>query len=249
VTSNHTTRLILLAAGFVLVPSLAMAQAKPERVVLGINETYQAGTSEVSSTVGFTANLEKGTFAYQFPVKQGPAIDVSGRIRLFNNFGLGVAYTSFSASGTTAITGQVPHPFFFSQMRSIAGQASLDREETALHVRATFSSSPGKKLQFTVFGGAAFFTVKQGLVDRVSYTESYPYDTAAFGTATTHQESLSKMGFGAGADVAYYFTKNVGIGAVASIAKATIDATASDSSTVSINVGGSSMGLGLRLRF
>lgn len=234
----------------VALPDQAFGQAASnERIVIGISGAYQAGTSDVSSTVGFTANAEHTTFTYKFPVKPGPAVDVMGRIRLIKNLGIGVAYTSFSANGTADITSQIPHPFFFNQPRSIAGQASLDRKETAFHIRATISSAPGRKLQFTAFAGPTFFTVTQGLVDSVAYADSYPYDTAAFSSATTKQVSQSKTSFGAGADVAYFFSKNIGIGAVASVAKTTMSAKAADDSAVSIDVGGTSFGVGLRLRF
>ncbi len=230
-------------------PAHAFGQTVNERVVISVNGAYQTGTSDVSSTVGFTANAEQTTFAYKFAVKPGPALDVMGRIRLIRTLGIGVAYTSFSANGPADITSQIPHPFFFNQPRNIAGQASLDRKETALHVRATISSAPGRRLQFTVFAGPVFFSMKQDLVSSVAYTDAYPYDTATFASAATKQVSQSKTGFGAGVDVAYYFSKNIGVGAVASIARATISAMAADNSAVSIDVGGTTFGVGLRVRF
>ena len=250
------TRLLprLIAVSSCIIPlfcavSLAHAQAASDRVVIGANAAYQAGTSDVSNTVSFTANAERASFSSKFPVKPGPAFDVSGRIRVVKNFGIGIAYTSFSASGSADVTAQIPHPFFFNQPRNITGQSSLERKETAIHVRATISSRPGPKFQITAFAGPTFFSLKQGLIDGVSYTDAYPYDTATFTSATVKQISQSKTGFGAGVDLAYYFSRNLGIGATASIAKTTITATASDNSTVSINVGGTIAGIGLRLRF
>ncbi len=227
----------------------AQAQALSERVVISVSGASVTGTSEITSTVAFTANAEKGSYSYRFPVKPKPFGEVSARIRLIKNFGVSVGYTSVSANGTAEITGQIPHPFFFNQLRPITGQASLEHTETAVHVRATLSSAPGKKLQFSVSAGPTFFSVKQGLVDSVSWTDSYPYDTATFASAATKQVSQSATGFGAGADVAYYFSKHLGIGASASVAKATVSGTASDNSVVSIDVGGTSLGFGVRLRF
>jgi len=91
--------------------------------------------------------------------------------------------------------------------------------------------------------------VKQDLVASVTYTDAYPYDTAAFGVATTTQVSKSKTGFAAGADVSYFFAKSVGIGASVAVVKATISAAASDGSTVNLNAGGTQVGAGLRFRF
>ena len=248
-TLGHVVISAAVVTSLAALPSAALGQTAKERVVVGINASYQTGTTEVSSSVGLTANAEHGTFSYKFPVKPKASADGSVRVRVIKNIGISVAYTNVSASGTAEISGQIPHPFSFNQLRNISGQTSLNRTETAFHVRATLSSAPGKKLQFTVSAGPTFFTMKQGLVDSVAWTDSYPYDTAVFSSATTKQVSQSVTGFGAGADVAYYFSKNVGIGATASVAKATVSATAADSSAVSLNVGGTYVGLGVRLRF
>ena len=118
-----------------------------------------------------------------------------------------------------------------------------------MHIRATLSSAPGGKFQFSAFVGPSFFSVNQGLVDSVSWTDSYPYDTASFTKATTSTFSASKVGFEGGADVAYYFSRNIGIGLMAAVAKAEVSGTNSDKTTISVSVGGSTVGAGLRLRF
>jgi len=246
---NSTVLVLLGLACALLSVRTAFAQAPTERVAISINGSYQAGTSDVSSTVGFEANAERGSYSYTFPVTPGPAFDVAARIRVRKNVGVGVAFTSFSASGAADITGQVPHPFHFNQLRDISGTTPMDRKETAFHIRATINSTPGKNLQYTVFVGPVLFSIKQDLVENVSYSDSYPYDLAAFSSASVRQISQSKMGFGAGADVAYYFSKNAGIGAVATVAKANFSVKASDDSSVSLSAGGTSIGIGLRLRF
>ena len=250
--SRYRTSSVLSVAGAVfalLTPSAVAAQTVPERVALSANGTYQGGASSVSSTVALTANSESGSFSSAFRVKAGPGLDVSGRVRIFRNVSLGVGYTSFTANGTADVNGQIPHPFYFNRARTIAGQASLTHAETAVHVRLVIASAPGKKLQFTAFAGPVFFSMKQGLVDSVSYTDAYPFDTATFKSAVTREASQSKTALGGGVDVAYYFTKNIGIGVMASVATATFSLAASDSSAVSVSAGGTTFGGGLRVRF
>lgn len=240
---------------FLLLPATAFAQKpkaaapKNDRGTIYVNGAYQAGTSEVQGTVGFTANLEKGSFTSKAPVKEGPALDAGARVRVWKYVSVGVAFTSFSANGNATITGQVPHPFFFNTPRSIEGTTASERKETAVHVRAVFTSAPGRKLQFTGFAGPAFFSVTQTLVDKANYSDAYPFDTATFTSATTRRVSKSKTGIGAGADVAYYFTKNLGVGLSATYAKVSFDLKAVDESAVSINAGGALVGVGVRIRF
>jgi hypothetical protein len=239
----------LAACAAALIASPASAQTAPERVVISVSGIQQSGTSTVTSTVAFTANAESATFSSTFPVKSGPGFDAGVRIAVRGPLGISLAASQFSASGNADVTAKIPHPFFFNQARSIAGTVGMKREETAVRVALVLSSAPGRKLQASAFAGPAFFTVKQDLVASVTYTDAYPYDTAAFGGATTTQVSKSKTGFAAGADVSYFFAKSVGIGASVAVVKATISASASDGSTVNVNAGGTQVGAGLRFRF
>lgn len=220
-----------------------------ERVVVSVNGIQQTGTSAVDSTVSFTANAETATFTSHFPVKAGPGFDAGIRLRLRGAFGIGAAISQFSATGTADISAKIPHPFFFNQPRSISGSAGMTRDETVVRVSLVVASAPGKKLQFSAFAGPAFFSVKQDLVDSVTYTDAYPYDTATFGQAATRKVSLSKVGFAAGGDVAYFFSSRIGLGVSAVVASTTINTKASDSSSLDISAGGTQIGAGLRLRF
>ena len=235
------------AAGFAQTPKTA--PAKSEHGAVYINYGYLSGTKDVQSAVSFPSNVETGTFTSQFRLKPGAALDAGGRVRVWKRLSVGVAFTSFSANRDASVTGQIPHPFFFRTPRSIEGTAAIERKETAVHVRAVVTSAPGRKIQFTGFAGPAFFSVKQTLVDKVNYSEAYPFDSATFTSATTRRVSKSKTGIGVGADVAYYFMKHIGVGLSATYSKITFDLKAVDDSPVSISAGGAIAGLGLRIRF
>ena len=246
-----TVGFAIAATLLLITPAAAQTKAntKPARVVLSVNGIYQTGTSDVTSTVSFPANAETATFTSTFPVAAGTGFDAGARVTLRGAFGVGVAGTKFSAAGDADVTAKIPHPFFFSQPRSIAGTAALTRDETTVRIELVFHSAPGKKLQFTGYVGPTYFSVKQDLVDAVTYTDAYPYDTATFGHAATKQASTSKWGFAGGADVSYYFTKSIGVGAMVTIAKASMSVKASDGSPVDLTAGGTQAGGGLRLRF
>jgi len=101
----------------------------------------------------------------------------------------------------------------------------------------------------TVFGGPSFFKVKQGIVTDFTYTDSYPYDQATFGAATTTAGNGSKIGFNAGGDVAFFFTKQFGIGATMQFARSNVELPAAAGGTQKLHAGGGQAGAGLRLRF
>ena len=107
----------------------------------------------------------------------------------------------------------------------------------------------GTRFQVMVFGGPSFFQVKQGVATDFTYTDSYPYDEAQFGNATTTNASVSKVGFNAGGDLAFFFTRNVGVGATMQFSGTSVKLPGALGSTQEVKVGGGQAGVGLRLRF
>ena len=145
---------------------------------------------------------------------------------------------------------RIPHPFFYDRPRSIAGSATgLTRRETALHLQLRwFVPMPGQ-VGLSVFGGPTFFNVTQDLVTAVDFSHSYPFDEASFTGASTEEQSASAVGYHVGADVGFFFTSTVGIGALVRFSRASVDLMSEGDRTVSIETGGFQAGGGLRLRF
>ena len=233
----------------VVLPSTTLAQTKDARFTVGVDGAYRASASDISSTFAVTTNQEAGSESWTLPVKARVMVDVSARVRVGRSLGVSAGYSALSNDGTAAVTARVPHPFFFNQPRTISGEAALQHRERVVHLRVVLSSAANKKLQVSASAGPAFFSATQGLVDNVTYSETYPYDTAKFTGTVTRLVSTSAVGIGGGVDVAYYVSKNIGLGAIASFATATLTAKAADDSDVKVTLGGSSVGVGLRLRF
>ena len=107
----------------------------------------------------------------------------------------------------------------------------------------------GRRLQVMVFGGPSFFPVKQGVVTEIAYADDYPYDEARFVQAETTSVNASSIGFNAGADLAFFFTRQLGVGMVAQLSRGTVDLPSAGGGTRSVKAGGMLAGGGLRLRF
>lgn len=249
---------LIAVCALCIVPAVAFAQTstpkKPaastsERAAIYVNGGYQSASGDVLNAVTFASNLETARFTSTFPVKPRPAFDLGARVRVWKRVSVGVGYTTFSASGDATFTGQTPHPFFFNRPRNLEGTLSMEREEAVVHVRAVVTSPAGRKLQYSGYIGPAMFTVKQTLVDKINYSDVYPFDTVTFTGAVTRRVSKSKTGVGIGGDIAYYFMTHLGVGLSASYSQVEFDLRAADDSAVSIRAGGPMIGLGLRIRF
>jgi|RhiMethySRZTD1v2_1073278.scaffolds.fasta_scaffold507100_1 opacity protein-like surface antigen len=241
----------IAAVAFVLMGMPTSAQTgDPFRGFVSINGGYQASSTDFRDSVVFTEFVEQGSVDSSYTVKSGPQLDISGGARVWRSLGIGVGVTRFSKSGAVSVAGKIPHPFFFNQARSVEGEAGgLTREELAVHIQAMAIVPGGERLSLAVFAGPSFFDVKQAIVQRLQYSQQYPYDTATFSGVETDTPSESTIGFNAGADVGYFFSRNVGIGGVIRFTRASVDFTSIDGQTVSVDAGGVQAGAGLRLRF
>jgi hypothetical protein len=212
-----------------------------------LNGVYQSGTPAFSEAFSYTEYVEKTTIETEYPTEKGPAFDGGGAVRLWRNLAVGVNVSLAKRSTDGSVTGAIPHPFYFNAARPISGTTAIERTENAVHVQALWVIPAGRRLLIALGGGPSFFSVKQSLVESVTYSESYPYDTATFASASVAQPSASAVGFGGSVDVGYYFSHYVGIGGFVRYARATVGLPTHDS-TLSLDAGGFEAGLGLRLR-
>lgn len=230
----------------------ARPAARPtERIFVSINGAYQVAGDDFAEDVTFTRYSETGRFSTDYDVKSGPAFNISAGGTVWRNLAIGVGVSRYSKDTPVEFTASVPHPFFFSRPREVSAEIdNLKREELAVHVQARVMFQPSPRIQGMVFGGPSFFKVKQGIVTDFEIVEAYPYDTATFSRAITTTVDESKVGFNVGADVGYFFTRQVGIGGIVQFSSATVEAPASSGTgTVEIKAGGLQVGGGLRLRF
>jgi len=229
----------------------APRQAETQRFRVSINfgiEQPAATTFDVTTTK--TVNLETARFTTTYDAPRGQMFDGGVLVRIAGGFGVGAAVSAFSKSSAGAVTGTVPHPFFFNTQRPLSGSAaSLSRSETAVHVLFGYVAA-SKHVDVAISGGPTFFNVSQDLVSDVAYTEAYPYDTVTFGSATVSKVTATKAGFNVGGDVAYKFSKNVGVGGLIRYSKASANfALAGTASGVTTDVGGMQAGGGVRFYF
>ena len=233
--------------GTLLMPAAAGAQTGGW---VTFNGATQATATTFTDNVGFVEFHEDADFDTDYAVGTGTVFDGGAGVRLANGIGLGVAVSRFERLDPASIDARIPHPFFFDRPRSLAGtEPDLTRLETAVHVEVRWFESVSDTVELAVFGGPTLFNVRQDLVTAIGFDHVYPYDQASLASATRTSSSASSIGFHAGADVGFYFSETVGLGALIRYSGGGVDLPGEGESMVPVDVGGFHVGGGLRLRF
>lgn len=234
----------------VMLATTAAAQTPAAKAFVTINGDYQATTNDFTDSRSFAANAEEARVNSGYTVKAGPSFDVSGGGTVWRRLVVGVGVSRFARSTPLHVDGQIPHPFFFNRPRPVSGDVGgLKREELAVHIQLRAIAPVSERLQVMAFGGPSFFRLKQDIVTDIAYAEEYPYDAATFRSATTTSRTGTKLGLNAGGDVAFFFTRHLGVGFTAQVATATVQVPLASDTKADIKVGGFQTGGGLRLRF
>ena len=215
-----------------------------------LNAVQQFAANNFADAATKRENAEDGTFATAYVVKAGPAFDLAAGAVVWRQVAVAAGVSQFTVSTPASITAAIPHPFFFNRPRPVNGDvAGLKREELAIHIQARSVMPVGTRVQVMLFGGPSFFRVKQTMISDFTYDESYPYDAATFRAATTADASVSAIGFSVGTDVAFFFTRQLGLGATAQFAGTHVELPGALGTTIEVKAGGGQAGGGLRFRF
>lgn len=239
---------IIISAAAVLLAAAGLASAQTGS--LAIDGAYQAGSHNFTDATTFRANAENGTLTAGYRVKAAPGLNLSAAVNLRGPLAIGVGVTRFAEATPVAFTGSIPHPFFFAQPRTVTADVSgINRQETAIHLQARGRLPIGRRFEVTAFGGPSIVHVSQDVMTDFTYTDVYPYDRVTFRSATTTVGAATKIGVNAGADVAFFFTRKVGIGFGGQFTRATATVAAAKGRTQDVTMGGLQTGGGLRVRF
>jgi hypothetical protein len=229
-------------------PPAAPAAPKPARLFISIDGGTQQKSSGFSDAFDVPLYLENEHVSTTYPEYQGVFVSFAARYRLWKHLTAGVGVSSFSDTGDAAITASIPHPFFDNQPRTVSGTASAKREELSVYPTVGWIVPFSSSIQLSLNAGPSIMTVKQPFVTEIHFSETYPYDTALFTSADLTTSSATAVGFYAGADVSWMFSKHLGVGGVIQVTRATVKEKAGDR-TVSIDAGGAQAGGGVRFVF
>jgi Outer membrane protein beta-barrel domain len=237
-------RLVLAAALLALSAHAALAQ----NLHVGVDVGTQTRASSFGDTFDVPLYLETEHVAADYPRTGGLFVSFGARYRLWKHLTAGVVVSAFSDTGDATVKATLPHPFVDNTPRNIEGVATTKRQELSVSPTVGWILPLSSSVRLAVNAGPAVMTVKQQFATAVKFSETYPYDTAAFTSADLTESSKTAVGLFVGADVAWMFSKHVGVGGAIQLARATMDLKVSDR-TVSIDAGGTQAGGGVRFVF
>ena len=221
-----------------------------ERLRFSINVADQVTSRTLTQSFTVPINVEPAPIATSIDLKSAPMFDIGGSYRFLHHLAAGLSVTSLSRNVDGTLNAQIPHPFFFNQLRSISGGLSgLQHKETGVHIYAMYFIPVNRKLDVGVFGGPSHFSAKQDFVTDVDYTSSYPFDTATFTGAPTETVKGSATGYNAGVDVSWRLSNVLAVGGLVRFTGASKTLTAASGNDVDVKIGGVQTGAGVRLLF
>ena len=221
-----------------------------ERGFVTFGAGAQLAPGELSDRAVFEANVESGSFEADYAGTTGLVLDGTAGFRVRRQLGIAIGISRATRTGTASVSAEIPHPFFDNRHRSVQGDAAnMSRTETAAHFQIYYDLRPRGAWRIRIFGGPSYFDVEQELVTEVHAIETFPFDTAEFGSVTTSRVDGSGIGVNGGIDLARMVTRRVGAGAIIRYAGAKIGLNAPASRSVSTNAGGFQAVAGLRVLF
>ena len=243
---NSTRRIAALAVLLMAVASTATAQTT--RGFLAINGGMLSGSQGLQQARTLEDALfgpELGSMETSYPDGGGTSLDIAGGVRIWRQLAVGGGVSRFSRRDDLHVTARLPHPFHFDRPRTVTQtDPDVTRDETAVHLQGMWVATAGPSVEIAVFGGASFFSVAQDWATSVTFTHTYPYDSATLVGIQRQTPSDSAIGFNAGVDVGVYFTRWIGVGGTFRFTRATVELDGTE-----VAAGGLLASGGLRVRF
>lgn len=231
----------------------AASAGAQDHVRLMINAGQQATSTSFKETQTFQQYVEQGSLRLERTIPKRLFYDGGVAVRVVGGLHVGASFSLFKDTGTGKATAQVPHPFFFNQLRTTTGDVpGITRKETAAHIQGSWTAPAAGGIEFTVFGGPTIFQTEQVLVTKPNLTlanEVFPFDTLNFPGVTRETVKGNVKGYNAGVDMTWRFAKNIGLAMLIRYSKGTKDFTPTGGSPVKIESGGLHAGGGLRGMF
>ena len=239
----------LLIIATVCAQTAAAQSFSQRRIEVSANVGAQTGASKFTQSHSFTFNGETETLTVDHGVKAALGFNVGGAVRLVPQLWAGVQYAMVEMKPSASITAVIPHPLVFNSARTVQGSTNdAAHNEQNVHLDLMYAL-PVRAVDIRVMGGPTFFNLKQDFVSGVQVSETYPFDTATFASATTKRLSKSTVGFNAGVDISRALSPQFGIGALIRYSRGDVKFDDPDIGQQTVKAGGVEVSGGVRLRF
>ena len=231
------------------------------RIFIDVNVSGQSNSTSGSRefTSRFVRFAEVGSVVANYPAPESglsPLVDVAGTFMLKRFLGVGAGYNRVTYEDDVGLSATIPHPTYFAAPGSNSSDTgrALERAEGTANVFMTLLLVRTNQLHVRVLGGPSFFSYSADMVQDVSYQQaaapSLPQNSITIDGFTSASAQGSAVGFHAGADVAYFFSKLFGLagGVRFSDGVVTLDKEPLSGISQQVRVGGTVVFVGARVR-
>jgi opacity protein-like surface antigen len=230
-------------------PADAQTADPPARVRIWVHGGFVPGSSDFTGTQTFTEFAEQGRIDAQYHQDAGPVFEIGLGLRLGRRLGLAAAGSFGRRDGTGSFTATLPHPLYFGAFRPASGDfRGTSQREQALHLDLALLGG-SSRLQWSAFAGPSLIAVRAELVQRVDYTQAYPFDTVTVTGTPLAETRNHAFGFNVGAGLDWRVARHVAIGTQLRFSRATVSLEPTAEDRVEIDAGGLQLTGGLRLDF
>jgi opacity protein-like surface antigen len=230
-------------------PADAQTADPPARVRIWVHGGFVPGASNFTGTQTFTEFAEQGRIDAQYHQDAGPVFEIGLGLRLRRRLGLTAAGSFGRRDGTGSFTATLPHPLYFGAFRQATGDfRGTSVRENAVHLDLALLGGSGR-LQWSAFAGPSLIDVRAELVQRVDYTQAYPFDTVTVTGTPLAETGNHAFGFNVGAGLDWQVARHVAIGTQLRFSRAAVSLEPTAEDRVEIDAGGLHLTGGLRLDF
>lgn len=248
---RRTTGCLILCLLALPLPAAAQPAPASGRGFISIHGGGQSGDGSSTQGGTFTVYDERGSFNAAQSFSGGGLLSISGGVRVWGNLAVGAAFTRVSDDQAGAVTVSAPHPLLFDAPRTASTDVTdLQHAERGIHLQVLYLLPVSEKFEVAVGGGPSFISVTHDFITGASFAETgAPFSSITVTNVSVTEAQETATGFNLGAEAAYYFTRNVGVGGFVRWTGATADLDAGGGTTVEVDLGGPQFGGGVRIRF
>jgi opacity protein-like surface antigen len=216
---------------------------------LSILGGFAHGSASFTETRTFTEFAEQGRIESRYEQDPGPGFEAGVGWRFARRLGVAAAVSFARRKEAGSFSAALPHPLFFGAPRRAAGDfAGRAQRETAVHLDLAVVGGAGR-LAWTAFAGPSVIGIETDLVRTVEYTHAYPYDTVTVTGTPFASVSGNALGFNVGGGLAWPAAHHLAIETQVRFSRAKVGLEPTSDDRVSVDAGGTSFTVGLRLDF